>query len=100
VPVGVDEERALPASNKEWVAADAGERPHRRVHAARDARLRPGEELLAHWSRSAIRRAAVGEDEVGPGPLDRAEVLGEDRVAVKPAVRGGGFDIAYSPLTW
>src|SRR5438094_313954 len=46
VPIGVEYMRSFSPGDEQWTAAHAAKSPHRRVHAARNYRLRSPEQLL------------------------------------------------------
>src|SRR4029077_20655612 len=99
-PVGGDQERALPAGHEERVAPDARERPHRRVDPAGDAGQGPRPELVAHWSRSATRRAAYVRMKSAPARLIAVRCSSITASPSSQPFAAAASTMAYSPLTW
>ena len=100
--VGVDEvRRPRRAATKNGSPPTDVERPHRRVDAAGDARLRPRVEQRAHVQAFGDVAREVGEHEVGAGALDRRAACSS--ATASPSIQplpAAAFTIAYSPLTW
>ena len=116
VPVGIGDPGSLGPDDEEGIAAHTPEGPHRAVHPPGDGLLGPLEELLAQLVLVAPFRHSpypahssqpprhvlteVGQDHVGPGPLDAQQALHGDPPLVHPPLSAAALIRAYSPDTW